>query len=129
LSYRKCVKYIKQSIIAERVIFLENIGIRKILARNLKENRRKQGLTQEELAEKASVSTHYIAMIETCKKYPKPDMLEQIAKSLKIEPYKLFIMESDPNEPFERLYNRIIIEMKQIVSEAVDKVLSDKCDK
>ena len=129
MSYRKCVKYIKQSIIAERVIFLENIGIRKILARNLKENRRKQGLTQEELAEKASVSTHYIAMIETCKKYPKPDMLEQIAKSLKIEPYKLFIMESDPNEPFERLYNRIIIEMKQIVSEAVDKVLSDKCDK
>ena len=108
---------------------MEIIGIREILAGNLKENRRKQGMTQEELAEKASVSTHYIAMIETCKKYPKPDMLEKIAKALEIEPHKLFSLESDPNEPFERLYYRIITEMKQIVSEAVEKILLDKCNK
>ena len=87
------------------------------------------GLTQEELAEKARVSTHYIAMIETCKKYPKPDMLEQIAKTLGIEPYKLFNVESDPNEPFERLYKQIITDMKQIVSEAVEKVMEFKSKK
>ena len=72
------------------------------MAANLKENRRKLGLTQEELAEKARVSTNYIAMIETCKKYPKPDMLEHLAKILNIEPYKLFSVENDPNEPLER---------------------------
>ena len=80
-------------------------------------------MTQEEFAEKASVSTHYIAMIETCKKYPKPDMLEHIAKTLNIEPYKLFSVETDPNEPLERLYQKIITDMKQIVREAVDKVI------
>jgi len=79
-------------------------------------------MTQGELAEKAGVSTHYIAMIETCKKYPKPDMLEQIAKPLKIEPYKLFSVESDPNEPLERLHQKIITDMKQIISETLEKV-------
>ena len=106
--------------------FLKNMGIREVLALNLKENRRKLGMTQEDLAEKAGVSTHYIAMIETCKKYPKPDMLEQIAKTLKIEPYKLFNVTSDPNEPFEVLYRKIITEMKQIVSEAIEKIKDSK---
>jgi len=83
-------------------------------------------MTQEELAEKASVSTHYIAMIETCKKYPKPYMLEQIARTLGIEPYKLFNVEFDPNDPLERLHQKIITDMKQIVSEAVEKVIDYK---
>jgi transcriptional regulator with XRE-family HTH domain len=103
---------------------LENKGIREILAANLKENRRKLGLTQDELAEKASVSTHYIAMIETCKKYPKPNMLEHIAKTLEIEPHRLFSVETDLDEPFERLHQKIIIDMKQIVNDAIEKALS-----
>jgi transcriptional regulator with XRE-family HTH domain len=82
------------------------------------------GMTQGELAEKANVSTHYIAMIETCKKYPKPVMLEHIAKTLGIEPYKLFSVEYDPNDPFERLHQKIIKDMKQIVNEAVEKAIS-----
>ena len=101
-------------------------GIREILASNLKENRRKLGMTQEELAEKAGVSTHYIAMIETCKKYPKPDMLERIAKTLEIEPFMLFSTETDLNEPLERLYQKIIADIKQIINEAVEKTIN-KC--
>ena len=108
---------------------MENKGIREILAANLRENRRKLGLTQEELAEKANVSTHYIAMIETCKKYPKPVMLEHIAKTLGIEPYKLFSVISDPNEPLERLHQKIITDMKKIVTEAVEKAIDSKCKK
>jgi len=108
---------------------LEKKGIREVLATNLKENRRKLRMTQEELAEKAGVSTHYIAMIETCKKYPKPDMLEQLAKTLEIEPYKLFSVEYDPNEPLERLHQKIITDMRQIVSEVVEKVIDSKCKK
>ena len=102
---------------------MERKGIREILAANLKEYRRKLGLTQEELAEKAKVSTHYIAMIETCKKYPKPDMLEHIAKTLEIESYKLFNVVSDPNEPLERLHQKIVADMKLIVNEALEKVM------
>ena len=105
------------------------MGIREVLAANLKENRRKLGWTQDELAEKASVSTHYIAMIETCKKYPKPDMLEQIAKTLEIEPHRLFYVETDLNDPFERLYQKIVIDMKQIANEALEKSIELNCKK
>jgi transcriptional regulator with XRE-family HTH domain len=66
-------------------------------------------------------------MIETCKKYPKPDMLEQIAKALGIEPYKLFSVESDPNEPLERLHQKIITDMKQIINETIEKAINSKC--
>ena len=86
-------------------------------------------MTQEELAEKAGVSTHYIAMIETCKKYPKPDMLEQIAKTLRIESYKLFNVENDPNDPLERLHQKIITDIQQMVNEAVEKVIHCICEK
>ena len=108
---------------------MENKGIREILAANLKEFRRKSGMTQAELAEKAGVSTHYIAMIETCKKYPKPDMLEQIAKSLEIEPYKLFSVETDLDKPLELLHQKIITDMKQIVSDVIEKAIDFKCKK
>jgi transcriptional regulator with XRE-family HTH domain len=102
-------------------------SIREILAANLKENRRKLGLTQEKLAEMANVSIHYISMIETCNKYPKPEMLERIAENLGIEPYKLFIIEDDPNEPLKRLHQSIVNDMKIIVKEAVDEIKTIEC--
>jgi len=98
------------------------IKIRDVLADNLKKNRQKKGFTQEQLAEKAEVSSHYIAMVETCKTFPKPEMLEKLAKTLSIEPHQLFSVVNDPNEPFERLRQSIAADMKQIVTEAVEKI-------
>jgi transcriptional regulator with XRE-family HTH domain len=107
--------------------------IRDILAENLKKNRRLKGLTQKQLAEKTEVSSHYIAMVETGKTFPKPDMLEKFAKTLGIEPYQLFTVENDPNEPNERLYKKIVNEMnlmaadiRKVVKEAVKETLSGK---
>jgi transcriptional regulator with XRE-family HTH domain len=98
--------------------------IRDILAENLKKNRRLRGLTQEQLAEKAEVSSHYVAMIETCKTFPKPEMLERFAKTLGIEPYQLFAVENDPNESNERLYKKIVNEMKLMATD-IKKVVKD----
>jgi transcriptional regulator with XRE-family HTH domain len=101
-------------------------GIREILARNFKVNRQKLGLTQEQLAEKADVSTHYIAMIETCNKYPKPEMLERLAKALEVEPHRLFSVSDALDESFERLHRVIVTDIKQIVREAIKETLADK---
>ena len=99
-------------------------NIREVLAANLRENRRKLGLTQEKLAEMANVSLHYISMIETCNKYPKPEMVEHLANILGIESYKLFTVEDDTDEPLERLHRLIIKDVKTIVREAVDEIRS-----
>jgi len=53
--------------------------IRKVLAANIKAFRKETGLTQAKLAEHAGTATHYIAMIEGCKNFPSPDMIERIA--------------------------------------------------
>jgi transcriptional regulator with XRE-family HTH domain len=108
--------------------------IRDVLAENLKKNRRLKGLTQEQLAEKADVSSHYVAMVETHKTFPKPEMLERFAKTLGIEPHQLFAVENDLNATDERLHKKIVNEMKhtvtdikQIVEETVRETIREEC--
>ena len=103
------------------------------MAENLKKTRRLRRLTQEQLAEKANVSSHYVAMVETRKTFPKPEMLERFAITLGIEPYQLFAVENDPNEPNERLYKKIVAEMKhmaldikQSVKESVRETINEE---
>jgi transcriptional regulator with XRE-family HTH domain len=101
-------------------------GIREVLAANLRENRRRLGLTQEQFAEKAGVSTHYIALIETCNTFPTPEMLERLALALGIEPLQLFSAPAVSHESLERLIQQGLTDikremtgMKQVVREAV----------
>jgi transcriptional regulator with XRE-family HTH domain len=118
----------------ERVSFTGKMRkIRDVLAENLKKNRRLKGFTQEQLAEKADVSSHYVAMVETRKTFPKPEMLERFAKTLGIEPYQLFTVESDLNASDERLQKKIVSEMKhmaidikQIIKDTVIETLHEE---
>lgn len=64
--------------------------IRKLLADNIRDSRREMGLTQAKLAEKADTATHYIAMIEGCKNFPSPEMIEKIAACLGKDSADLF---------------------------------------
>jgi transcriptional regulator with XRE-family HTH domain len=48
------------------------------------------GITQAQLAERVNTSTNYIALIETEKKFPTPEMLERIAAALEIDAPALF---------------------------------------
>jgi transcriptional regulator with XRE-family HTH domain len=108
-------------------------SIREIFAQNLKINRRKCGLSQEKLAEKAGVSTHYIAILEIARSFPTSEVLERIAGALDIEIYKLFLVPYAPNEEFVQFRQEIRGDMKQLcdevkqtVDEAIQKALSEK---
>jgi transcriptional regulator with XRE-family HTH domain len=48
----------------------------------LRENRRKCGLSQEKLAEKAGISTQYLAMMEIARKFPASEVLERLAEAM-----------------------------------------------
>jgi transcriptional regulator with XRE-family HTH domain len=61
----------------------------------VKTERLKQGLSQEELAEKASVHRTYIGMIERAEKNITLTNIEKIALALGIEISKLFEERSD----------------------------------
>ena len=100
--------------------------LRDILANNLKENRKKCRISQAKLAEKANITTQYIAMIEVSRKFPTPEMLDRIAKALEIETYELFIVKPSPEDAMERLHNTLVCNIEKVVSEAVERAISKK---
>ncbi|MDR2768741.1 MAG: helix-turn-helix transcriptional regulator [Treponema sp.] len=102
---------------------IEETNIRDILARNIKENRRKNGFSQEKLAEKAGISTPFVAMIEVSRKFPTPEVLERIAGALNIKTWQLFAVPPSPEEAMERLHQSIIRDIDQVVAEAVKKAV------
>jgi len=101
-------------------------NLRDILASNLKENRRKRGVTQSKLAERAGVSTQYVAMIELSRQFPKPEVLERLAAALGIEAHELFAVPPSPESSMERLHRDIIREVREVIVEALEKALADK---
>ena len=101
-------------------------NIRDILAKNLKENRRKHRITQSALAEKAEVSTQYIAMIETSRQFPAPEVLERIAAAFGIGSHELFTVPPSPESSMERLHKDIIREIREVIVEVLERALADK---
>ena len=104
-------------------------SIREILANNIKAYRRKCGFSQEKLAEKAGISTPFLAMIEVSRKFPTPNVLDQLAGALNIKTYQLFAMPPSPDDIMERLYQTVANNIEQVVSQAIEKAISDKQEK
>jgi transcriptional regulator with XRE-family HTH domain len=102
-------------------------GLREILADNMRKIRRKRSLTQAKLAEKAEVSTHFIAMIEIARKFPAPETLDRIAAALGIEAYQLFSGPVSPETDLLWLRQSVLNDIEQVVGEAVEKAIAEKC--
>ena len=92
----------------------------------LKAKRKKCGFTQAQLAEKVGVSTHHIAMIEIARHYPTLELVERIANTLDIEIYELFLVKPSPENALERLHQEVLLDIKQVVGEAVEKAVAAK---
>jgi transcriptional regulator with XRE-family HTH domain len=85
----------------------------------MKTQRRILGITQAQLAEQVNTSTNYIALIETEKKFPKPEMLERIAAALEIDPPALFTSEIRPpveTETLVKVQKQILRDITKFVS-------------
>jgi len=102
-------------------------NLRDILASNLKENRKRCGLSQAKLSEKANISTQYVAMIEISRKFPTPEVLDRLAKALRIEAYELFLVKPSPENAMERLHDTLARNIERIIGDAVEKAITDKC--
>jgi len=94
-------------------------NIREVLAKNIKENRRKCGFSQDKLAELASISSQYLATVETCRKFPTPEVLDRLAKALGIETYELFMFSSTPQQELEKLRQDIIGEVIKTIKQSL----------
>jgi len=68
----------------------KNAKLPKLLGKRIQKIRKLIGFTQEELAEKVNVSRAYIGYIEQARNTPSIELLEKIAKVLKINIKELF---------------------------------------
>ena len=101
------------------------MDIREILAANIKETRRKKGLTQEKLAEKANMSLHYLAILELARRFPSGEMLERLAEALEVEPHELFTVAPSPQNELEQLRREIKNDIKNAFGERLEQVIAD----
>ena len=65
--------------------------IEEVLAKNLKEIRKKRGLTQEDVAARVDMQPNYYATCERSEKVMSLDMLAKIAKVLRVPPHVLLM--------------------------------------
>lgn len=65
-------------------------NIRLVLIKNIKTNRKRLGINQDQLAERSRLSTGMIKLIESGKRWPSPATIEAIADGLGITVSELF---------------------------------------
>jgi transcriptional regulator with XRE-family HTH domain len=100
-------------------------NIKEIFAANLKENRRKMGLTQEKLAEMADMSLHYLATLELGKNFPSGEMVEKLAKALDIQAFQLFNPTATTEGALLHLEQSIVVNIEKIVSDTIKQTVKE----
>jgi len=102
------------------------VNIKETFAQNLRENRHECGFTQVQLAEKADITTHYLAMVELARYIPRVETIERLAKALNIEVYELFIVPLSPAMEMKNLHQTVISDLKDIVKESVEEAFEQE---
>jgi len=98
-------------------------NLKKLLAFNIKQSRIKLGLTQAKLAEKADVSTQYVAMIELGRKFPSLDLLERLSAALEIDNLELLTPPPFPVEHMIKLQKTFLADLEKEVAKSVRKAV------
>ncbi|WP_191014261.1 helix-turn-helix domain-containing protein [Treponema zioleckii] len=79
--------------------------------------RKKEGLSQAALAEKAGTAANYIALIEVGKNFPSLQMLEKIALALNVDALDLFDKNGFSLIDGETLQQNLIESIEEVVRE------------
>jgi transcriptional regulator with XRE-family HTH domain len=66
------------------------MGLRELVASNLRRLRHASGLSQEELADRAGINRNYVGMLEREQHSATVDMLEKLAEVLETDPVEFF---------------------------------------
>jgi transcriptional regulator with XRE-family HTH domain len=84
----------------------------------MKIHRKKKGLSQAALAERAGTAPNYIALIEVGKNFPSLQMLEKIAGALNVDPLDLFDKNCFSLVDIDNLQEKLISSLVQVVKES-----------
>jgi transcriptional regulator with XRE-family HTH domain len=89
---------------------------KELLGKRIKQLRNRLGLTQDALAEHVQISPKYLSNIERGRENPTVDTLLRLARSLKVEPWEIFLLDQE-NPDTRTLRSKI----GSLLDEAQDK--------
>ena len=92
---------------------------------NIRALRKKAGLSQERLADKADISRQMMNDIEGRRRWLTKKTLVKLANALEVDVHELFIPSAKENEKTQGIYDTITQEVVLQVKEAVDKALKE----
>lgn len=98
--------------------------VKKLMAANIKTARKKQHITQANLAELIGSSASYIGEIEICRKFPSPSNIEKIADALNLKPFELFFDGNIINEK-QLLLPKVKEELVDIIEDKIKSIVSE----
>jgi transcriptional regulator with XRE-family HTH domain len=94
------------------------------LGRRIAEVRRLRGLTQERLAERASITTSYLARIETGARKPTLDVVRRLAEALGVEVWRLLAADHPrEDEPWRGAAQQLVAAVQNLSREDVDLLI------
>ena len=95
------------------------------LAKNIKELRLKNNLTQEEFAEKIGLSIQGLSNIERNRYQPNAETIDKICKAYNITPLELLMNINDKNEEILRNINALLSQCTQTKLKKIYTILSE----
>jgi transcriptional regulator with XRE-family HTH domain len=121
---------------------MKKMTLKQIFIQNLKEFRKKEGLSQMKLAEYCNTAHSYIGEIEVGRKFPSMDLIEKIAVILKIEPYLFFksrtgnsalteiekVNSKMPYSAKKQLQKQVKAHIKRQINQSTSQILNDVND-
>ncbi|MCL2175823.1 MAG: helix-turn-helix transcriptional regulator [Treponema sp.] len=102
------------------------LEIRRVLSKNLKEQRRKQGFSQEKLAEISGLSVQTVNDIEGGRKWVSDKTITKLSAALDVECYQLLIPDViNQNKKDITSTQKLMALMEKIIN-GVDKQIEDQ---
>lgn len=105
------------------VIFITEEELQTRVIENIRSLRKKAGLSQEKLADKADISRQMMNDIEGRRRWLTKGTLVKLSNALGVDVHELFIPSEQENENTKMIYDVITKKIVAQVKDAVDKVL------
>jgi len=102
------------------------LEIRIILARNVKENRKKQGISQEKLAEMTGLSVQTINDIEGCRKWVSDKTITKLSSVFHLECYQLLIPDFIGQDNKEKTPTQKLLTLKEKLHKSADELIETR---
>lgn len=85
------------------------IYVQQLFVKNLRFLRRKKGLSQLVLSERAGISPNYLNAVENGRNFPSPELIQRLSDCLEILPCQLFMEGQVPISPGNKAGDKDIL--------------------